>query len=118
TVSIVGERVKDPAAVADALATHAQVPRDAAGKALAEAKRRPHQAVPVTTLPQADYDRVREALSPVPGLSFEKVVGREYHGPPSTRVLLGSVGPGTADGLKGLGLPSHTRDHAAPGHRL
>jgi len=118
TVSIVGERVKDPAAVADALATHAQVPRDAAGKALAEAKRRPNQAVPVTTLPQADYDQVREAIYPVPGLSFEKVVGREYHGPPSTRVLLGSVGPVTADDLKELGAPYQTGDQAGHGNGL
>ncbi|MFL5879971.1 MAG: penicillin-binding transpeptidase domain-containing protein [Actinomycetota bacterium] len=118
TISIVGDRVKDPAAVADALATHAQVPRDAAGKALAEAKRRPNQAVPVTTLPQADYDQVREAIYPVPGLSFEKVVGREYHGPPSTRVLLGSVGPVTADDLKELGAPYQTGDQAGHGNGL
>ena len=118
TISIVGDRVKDPAAVADALATHAQVPRDAAGKALAQAKRRPNQAVPVTTLPQADYDQVREAIYPVPGLSFEKVVGREYHGPPSTRVLLGSVGPVTADDLKKLGGPYQTGDQAGHGNGL
>jgi cell division protein FtsI/penicillin-binding protein 2 len=117
-VSIVGERVKDPTEVANALAAHAQVPREAAGKALAEAERRPNQAVPVATLPQADYDQVRDAIYPVPGLSFEKVTGREYHGPPSTRVLLGTVGPVTADDLKELGAPYQTGDQVGHGNGL
>ena len=118
TISIVGERVKDPTEVADALAAHAQVPREAAGKALAEAERRPNQAVPVATLPEADYDAVRDAIYPVPGLSFEKVVGREYHGPASTRILLGSVGPVTADELKELGAPYQTGDQVGHGNGL
>jgi len=117
-VSVVGERVKDPTEVANALAAHAQVPREAAGKALAEAERRPNQAVPVATLPQADYDQVRDAIYPVPGLSFEKVTGREYHGPPSTRVLLGTVGPVTADDLKELGAPYQTGDQVGHGNGL
>ncbi|HET7519313.1 MAG TPA: NTF2-like N-terminal transpeptidase domain-containing protein, partial [Actinomycetes bacterium] len=46
TVVVVGERVKDPAVVADALVAHAEVPRRLAERALADAERRPNQAVP------------------------------------------------------------------------
>ena len=76
TVSIVGERVKDPAEVTKALVTHVEVPREAARRALAGAERRPNQAVPVATMAEADYQAVRDAIYPVPGLSFEAGVGR------------------------------------------
>jgi cell division protein FtsI/penicillin-binding protein 2 len=118
TVSVVGERVKDPAAVAKALATYAEVPGGTARRALDDAARRPNQAVPVVTLPEADYQAVRDNLYPVPGLSFEKGVGREYNGPASTRLLLGSVGPVTADDLKRLGVPYQTGDVAGHGNGL
>jgi cell division protein FtsI/penicillin-binding protein 2 len=118
TVSIVGERVKDRAAVAKALATHAKVPPDTARRALDDAERRPNQAVPVATLAEADYQEVRDQLYPVPGLSFEKAVGREYNGPASTRMLLGSVGPVTADDLKRLGVPYQTGDLTGHGNGL
>jgi cell division protein FtsI/penicillin-binding protein 2 len=118
TITVVGERVKDPAEVADALETHAKVPREVARKALADAERRPNQAVPVTTLPQADYDQVRDAIHPVPGLSFEQGVGREYNGPATTRTLLGTVGPVTADDLKELGANYQTGDQVGHGNGL
>jgi cell division protein FtsI/penicillin-binding protein 2 len=118
TVSIVGERVKDPAEVADALVEHAEVPRAAARRALADAERRPNQAVPVATLPEVDYQAVRDAIYPVPGLSFQEGVGREYGGPASARMLLGSVGPVTADDLKELGAPYQTGDQVGHGNGL
>src|SRR5215213_9937769 len=105
TVSVVGERVKDRAEVVDALARYAEVPREVARRAVADAERRPNQAVPVVTMPRSDYDLVRDDIYPVPGLSFVEGVGREYNGPASTRMLLGSVGPVTADDLKKLGAP-------------
>jgi cell division protein FtsI/penicillin-binding protein 2 len=118
TITVVGERVKDPAQVVDALVTQAKVPRAAARKALADAERRPNQAVPVTTLPQADYDLIRDVIHPVPGLSFEEAVGREYHGPATTRPLLGSIGPVTADDLKELGPTYQTGDQTGHGNGL
>ena len=118
TVSVVGERVKDPAAVAKALATYADVPRETARRAVDDAGRRPNQALPVVTLPEADYQAVRDNLYPVPGLSFEKGTGREYNGPASTRLLLGSVGPVTADDLKRLGVPYQTGDQVGHGNGL
>jgi cell division protein FtsI/penicillin-binding protein 2 len=118
TINIVGERVKDPAQVGDALEVHAKVPREVARKALADAERRPDQAVPVVTLPQADYDLIRDAVHPVPGLSFEQAVGREYHGPVTTRTLLGTVGPVTADDLKELAAPYQTGDQVGHGNGL
>jgi cell division protein FtsI/penicillin-binding protein 2 len=118
TVSIVGERVKDPAEVADALVEHVEVPRAAARRALADAERRPNQAVPVATLPEIDYQAVRDAIYPVPGLSFQEGVGREYDGPASARMLLGSVGPVTADDLKELGAPYQAGDQVGHGNGL
>jgi cell division protein FtsI/penicillin-binding protein 2 len=118
TVNVVGEGVKDPAEVVDALVTHAEVPREAARRALADAERRPNQAVPVVTLPEADYQAIRDRIYPVPGLRFQKGVGREYNGPASTRMLLGSVGPVTADDLKELGAPYQTGDVTGHGNGL
>src|SRR5215208_4537374 len=118
TISIVGDRVKDPGAVADALATHAGVPRAQARQALADARRRPNQAVPVVTVPEADYLAVKDAIYPVPGLSFEAGTGREYNGPASTRMLLGSVGSVTAADLKELGAPYQTGDETGHGNGL
>jgi cell division protein FtsI/penicillin-binding protein 2 len=118
TVNVVGERVKDPAEVADALEVHAKVPAKVARQALADAERRPNQAVPVVTMPEADYQAVRDSIYPVPGLSFEAGVGREYNGPISTRVLLGSVGPVTADDLGELGAPYQTGDETGHGSGL
>ena len=118
TVNIVGEGVKDPAEVVDALVKHAEVPRETARQAVADAGRRPTQAVPVVTMPRADYDRVRDAIYPVPGLRFQEGVGREYNGPASTRLLLGSVGPVTADDLKKLGAPYQTGDLVGRGNGL
>jgi cell division protein FtsI/penicillin-binding protein 2 len=118
TVSVVGERVKDPAEVAAALRAHLEVPTEAARRALADAERRPNQAVPVVTVPEADYQAVRDAIYPVPGLSFEAAVGREYNGPASARMLLGSVGPVTADDLQKLGAPYQTGDLTGHGNGL
>ena len=118
TIVIVGERVKDPAEVADALVEHVEVPRAAARRALADAERRPNQAVPVVTMAEADYQAVRDQIHPVPGLSFDTGVGREYNGPASARMLLGSVGPVTADDLKELGAPYQTGDVAGHGNGL
>jgi cell division protein FtsI/penicillin-binding protein 2 len=72
----------------------------------------------VVTLPEADYQAIRDSIYPVPGLRFQKGVGREYHGPASTRMLLGSVGPVTADDLKELGAPYQTGDVAGHGNGL
>jgi cell division protein FtsI/penicillin-binding protein 2 len=118
TVNVVGERVKDKAEVVDALTRYTEVPREAARRSLADAERRPNQAVPVVTMPRADYDQVRDDIYPVPGLTFAEGVGREYNGPASTRMLLGSVGPVTADDLKRLGAPYQTGDLVGHGNGL
>jgi len=118
TVNILGEGVKDDAQVVDALTRYAEVPREAARRALADAERRPNQLVPVVTMPRADYDLVRDNIHPVPGLRFQDGVGREYNGPASTRLLLGSLGPVTADDLKRLGAPYQTGDLVGHGNGL
>jgi cell division protein FtsI/penicillin-binding protein 2 len=118
TVNVVGERVKDKAEVVDALARYAEVPREAARRAVADAERRPSQAVPVVTMPRSDYELVRDDIYPVPGLSFVEGVGREYNGLASTRMLLGSVGPVTADDLKKLGGSYQAGDLVGHGNGL
>jgi cell division protein FtsI/penicillin-binding protein 2 len=118
TVNVVGERVKDKAEVVDALARYAEVPREVARRAVADAERRPSQAVPVVTMPRSDYDLVRDDIYPVPGLSFVEGVGREYNGPASARMLLGSVGPVTADDLKKLGATYQAGDLVGHGNGL
>jgi cell division protein FtsI/penicillin-binding protein 2 len=118
TVSIVGERVKDPDQVAAALRTHLDISADAARRALAEAERRPNQLVPVVTVPEVDYELVKDDIYPIPGLSFPKATGREYNGPASVQVLLGSVGAVTADDLERLGAPYQTGDLTGHGNGL
>ncbi|HZA81085.1 MAG TPA: penicillin-binding transpeptidase domain-containing protein [Actinomycetes bacterium] len=118
SVNLVGERVKDPAAVSAALVRYVAVSREAARRALAEAERRPNQLVPVAVLAEADYQAVREYVYPVPGLTFQEGVGREYRGPASTRLLLGSVGPVTAEDLERLGAPYQTGDQIGRGNGL
>ena len=117
-VSLVGERVKSPAAVAKALVTYVGVSRDQARKVLADAERRPDQLVPVAVLAEADYQAVKEIIHPVPGLSFQNGVGRETNGPASARMLVGSVDPVTADDLKRLGAPYQTGDVTGHGNGL
>jgi cell division protein FtsI/penicillin-binding protein 2 len=117
-VQVVGERVKDSTEVAAALREHAGVTAAQARAALAEADRRPNQRVPVTVLPEARYLEVKDALYPVPGLSFQERVGRKTGGPASARVLLGRVEPVTADDLKRLGAPYQTGDLTGHGNGL
>jgi cell division protein FtsI/penicillin-binding protein 2 len=118
TVNIVAEGVKDEAQVVDALTRYAEVPREAARRALADAERRPNQAVAVVTMPRSDYELVRDDLYPVPGLRFQEGVGREYNGPASTRMLVGTVGPVTADDLKRLGGSYQAGDLVGHGNGL
>jgi cell division protein FtsI/penicillin-binding protein 2 len=117
-VQLVGGRVKDPAEVAAALRRHAGVTAARAGAALAEARRRPNQRVPVTVLPKDRYLAVKDAIHPVPGLSFDEQVGREAGGPASARVLVGRVEPVTADDLKRLGAPYQAGDLTGHGNGL
>jgi cell division protein FtsI/penicillin-binding protein 2 len=117
-VQIVGERVKDSSEVAAALREHAGVGAAQARAALADAERRPNQRVPVAVLPKARYEAVRDALYPVPGLSFQEGVGREPGGPASARVLVGRVEPVTADDLKRLGATYQTGDLTGHGNGL
>jgi cell division protein FtsI/penicillin-binding protein 2 len=117
-VQIVGERVKDPAEVAAALRQHAGVTAAQARAALAEAERRPNQRVPVAVLPQDRYQAVRDAIYPVPGLSFQDKTGRKAGGPASARVLVGTVKPVTADDLKRLGAPYQAGDLTGHGNGL
>ncbi|HWC43052.1 MAG TPA: NTF2-like N-terminal transpeptidase domain-containing protein, partial [Actinomycetota bacterium] len=118
TVNIVAEGVKDEAQVVDALTRYAEVSREVARQALADAGRRPNQAVAVVTMPRSDYELVRDDLYPVPGLRFQEGVGREYNGPASTRMLVGTVGPVTADDLKRLGGSYQAGDLVGHGNGL
>ena len=117
-VNVVGGHVTDRAEVAAALQAHAGVPAAAARAALDQAARQPDQLTPVVTLPRARYLAVRDQLHPVPGLSSAEAQGRVTAGPPSARLLLGGLGPVTADDLRRLGPAYQAGDLVGHGNGL
>jgi len=108
-VGVVGERIKDAAAVrADLIlagATAAEV-----DPALAQAKAHPTYFEPVFTVSQARFAQLKAAGEPnnvyaVPGTQFELQASRHAITQQLTDQLVGTVGPITAAQLKALGAP-------------
>jgi hypothetical protein len=94
-VGIEPARAVDPAALARQVARITGVDGRALGRAVAAAA--PHAVVPVITLRQADYDRVKDRLQPLKGTVFTArtqslALTRDF-----ARALLGTVGPVTAE---------------------
>jgi cell division protein FtsI/penicillin-binding protein 2 len=108
-VGLVGERIKDPAAVkADLIlagATAAEV-----DPALVLAKAHPTQFEPVFTVSKARFAQLKAAGGPhnvyaVPGTQFDLQTARQAITQQLSDQLVGTVGPITADQLKALGPP-------------
>jgi cell division protein FtsI/penicillin-binding protein 2 len=102
TVGINPSQVKDLTGLAATLAR--TLPDVTAAEIVASVRKaKPDQFVPVVTLRQADYLKVRAVIHPLPGTVFatgERVLGPTAHfGQP----LLGRVGTATADVLKEVG---------------
>jgi cell division protein FtsI/penicillin-binding protein 2 len=102
TVGVNPSLVKDLPALAATLAKN--LPDVVAAEVVADVRKaKPNQFVPVITLRDADYQKVRAVIRPLPGTVFqtgERVLG------PSARFgqpMLGRVGAPTAEVLKELG---------------
>ncbi|HZT67746.1 MAG TPA: penicillin-binding transpeptidase domain-containing protein [Acidimicrobiales bacterium] len=100
-VGLVPSAVKDLTGVTTTL--QATTGADAKRVRAAVAAARPDEFVPVITLRQADYEKVKPQLYPLPGVRFEQSTG--YLAPTSTfaAAVLGRVGPATAEALKNAG---------------
>jgi cell division protein FtsI/penicillin-binding protein 2 len=102
TVGINPSLVKDLNSLAATLAQH--LPDVVAAEVVAAVKKaKPNQFVPVVTLRDPDYQRVRSIIRPLPGTVFQ--TGERLLAPTATfgQPLLGRVGTATADVLKEVG---------------
>lgn len=102
TVGINPSLVQDLNSLAATLAQH--LPDVTAAEVIASVRKaKPNQFVPVVTLRNTDYQRVRAIIRPLPGTVFQS--GERLLAPTATfgQPLLGRVGTATADVLKELG---------------
>ena len=101
TVGIEPKFVHDIRSLSATLARVLQV--SAADIVTAYKKAKPTEFVPVITLRQPAYAKVRSAIHDLPGTVFQ--TGTKLLAPSAefAKLLLGSVGTATADALKGLG---------------
>jgi cell division protein FtsI/penicillin-binding protein 2 len=104
TVGVVGQRIKDPAALTTALVA-AGLDKAAIAAALAQAARHPDQFTAVGDLPDARYEQVKPQIYPLPGTAFQKHSGRAPLTADLGAHVVGTVGPITAEQLKKLGAP-------------
>jgi cell division protein FtsI/penicillin-binding protein 2 len=102
TVGINPAQVRDLSGLAATLAR--TLPDVTAAEIVADVKAaKPEQFVPVITLRQTDYQRVRAVIRPLPGTVFQ--IGQRVLGPTAHfgQPLLGRVGQATAEVLKEVG---------------
>jgi cell division protein FtsI/penicillin-binding protein 2 len=109
-VGIEPARVVDAASLVRQVARITDVDATALGKAVAAAQ--PHAFVPVITLRQSDYLKVRARLQPLKGTVFRQrtqslALTRDF-----ARALIGTVGPVSADILKATGNRYQAGDFA------
>ena len=116
TVGIDGSRIKDPAAVSNALmaagASAAQVQ-----SALAAASVHPTYFEPVFTLTQARFEQLggqSSALYRIAGTVFQPTTARTVITPGLAAHVVGTVGPVTAEELQQLGPPYDADQHRRP----
>jgi cell division protein FtsI/penicillin-binding protein 2 len=98
-VGIEPARITDAASLVQQVSHITGVDRAALAKAVAAAP--PHAFVPVITLRQADYDKVKDGLQPLKGTVFVAreqalALNRDF-----ARALIGTVGPVTAEIVSG-----------------
>ena len=108
-VGVVGERIKDPHAVATDLVRAGATPAQA-DSALAAAKAHPTYFEPVFSVSQPRFEQLKAAGQPhnvyaVPGTQFELQSERHAITEQLGQQLVGAVGPITAAQLKQLGPP-------------
>ncbi len=102
-IGVEGQRIQSPAVVQSALLA-AGAPQQAVTTALAGAKAHPTWFEPVFTVPMARYQQLEPTIYPVPGTVFQ-TIGQREPTMPGLGLVVGSVGPITAQELQALGPP-------------
>jgi cell division protein FtsI/penicillin-binding protein 2 len=95
-------RVRDRAALLEALERDAGADPAQVAKKLDDPTVKPDWFVPVAELRKAEYDKVRPRLYPVPGTVFRSASGR-VAGPAAPTQVVGEVREASADDLRRLG---------------
>jgi cell division protein FtsI/penicillin-binding protein 2 len=103
TIGIEPRRMTDKAALERTLQEQLKVAPATVEAALSARGVTPTQFVPIITVPRPVYDRAKPAIYPVPGLEFHADTGYANVAQGFAGVLLGRVGPITAEQLKTLG---------------
>lgn len=103
TVGIEPDHLKDRTGEIATLAATLKVDGPALTKRVAAAA--PNAFVPVISLRQSDFDRVRRVLDKLPGVPYRKGTAVLAPTPTFARALLGRVGDATAEALAKLGPP-------------
>jgi hypothetical protein len=102
-IGVEGELVQSPFVVQAALLA-AGAPQRAVTTALAGAEAHPTWFEPVFTVPMARYQQLEPTIYPVPGTVFQTIGQREPI-TPGLGLLIGTVGPITAQELQAFGAP-------------
>ncbi len=102
-IGVEGQLIQSQSVVQAALLA-AGAPQQAVTTALAGARVHPTWFEPVFTVPMARYQQLEPAIYPVPGTVFQTIGQREPTSP-GLGLLVGSVGPITAEELQTLGAP-------------
>ncbi|MGH3304948.1 MAG: penicillin-binding transpeptidase domain-containing protein [Streptosporangiaceae bacterium] len=102
-IGVEGQRIQSVSVVQAALLA-AGAPQQAVTTALAGATAHPTWFEPVFTVPMARYQQLEPTIYPVPGTVFQ-TIGKREPVTPGLGLLVGSVGPITAQELHALGVP-------------
>ena len=109
-VGVEPRRVRDRAAMIQALVEHLQVDPAKVNAQLDQPGLRPDWFLPVTEIPMERYEAVRPIIYPIPGLVFQNRQQRLPPTPDFARHVIGTVGEVTAEGLERLGEPYRAGD--------
>jgi cell division protein FtsI/penicillin-binding protein 2 len=103
TIGVEPRRMTDEAALTQSLQVNLHVDPATVAAALHAPGVRPDEFVPIVTVPRAAYEAVKPVIYPVPGLEFRSKKGYTVLTSGFASVLLGDVGPITAEQLHQLG---------------
>lgn len=109
-VGIEPRRIRDRAAMVQALVDNLQVDPAEVNAALDQPGLREDWFLPVAEITAERYEEVKPVIYPVPGLVFQNRQQRLPPTPDFARHVIGTVGEVTAEGLENLGRPYRQGD--------
>lgn len=109
-VGIEPQRIKDRAAMIQALVDNLQADPAKINAELDRPGLRPDWFLPVLEITAERYEEVKPVIYPVPGLVFQNKQQRLPPTPDFARHVIGTVGEVTAEGLESLGRPYRAGD--------